>query len=104
MWSHSNLLTDKAARRKRLHAAGETYPEDHRLRAKSFTSIGRCNVMAWKSNDLGTVHRDGSARRIRAGISSHSIRGTNASFCDESTAPNRREGRAYWFNDCDYHG
>jgi hypothetical protein len=73
-----------------------------------FASIGRCNVMGLEGHDHGTVHRDGDPAEQRT--PDHFI-----TFCP---APGKRlfvldastheeivvEGRAYWFNDHDYHG
>ena len=73
-----------------------------------FIAIGRCNVMGLSSNDFGTVHRD---REPRAGaapdpfIALCPARDKRLFLWDEET---RRKhvitGRAYWFNDADYHG
>jgi len=78
-----------------------------------FESIGRCNIMGLEANDHGTVHRDGDpdAPSVNGdGMPAHFI-----TFCP---AANKRvflwdealqaktpvTGRAYWFNDHDYHG
>jgi hypothetical protein len=73
-----------------------------------FQSIGRCNIMGLTAGDHGTVHRDGvPEEKPRV---DHFI-----TFCP---APNKRlylwdeeeqrkvpvTGRAYWFNDSDWHG
>ncbi|HEU4534481.1 MAG TPA: hypothetical protein VFS00_10200, partial [Polyangiaceae bacterium] len=79
------------------------------VRSLPFREIGRCNLMGLEANDEGTVHRDGDP--AGQGEPDHFI-----TFC-----PGRREkrlflwgeakrrktfvrGRAYWFNDFDYHG
>lgn len=73
-----------------------------------FKHIGRCNVMGLEAHDHGTVHRDGDPTTQSA--PDH--------FITVSPAPGKRlylwddtlrakvpvEGRAYWFNDFDYHG
>jgi hypothetical protein len=79
------------------------------VRSLPFREIGRCNLMGLEANDEGTAHRDGDPEE--QGEPDHFI-----AFC-----PGRREkrlylwdeaqrrktfvrGRAYWFNDFDYHG
>jgi hypothetical protein len=78
------------------------------VRALPFTHIGRCNIMGLEAHDHGTVHRDGDPAAQRS--ADHFI-----TLCP---APNKRlylwdalgqtrvdvRGRAYWFNDHDYHG
>jgi hypothetical protein len=79
------------------------------VRSLPFREIGRCNLMGLEANDEGTTHRDGDPDEQDE--PDHFI-----VFC-----PGRREkrlylwdeprrqktfvrGRAYWFNDFDYHG
>ena len=73
-----------------------------------FLHIGRCNLMGLASNDHGTVHRDGVPEEKPE--VDHFVtfcpRGDKRLFLwDEE---NKQEidvpGRAYWFNDSDYHG
>jgi hypothetical protein len=75
-----------------------------------FEAIGRCNVMGLEANDHGTVHRDGEPYDDPTQLPDHFV-----TFCP---AGNKRlflwderekkktlvTGRAYWFNDHDYHG
>ena len=76
-----------------------------------FESIGRCNIMGLEANDHGTVHRDGEdVEGAIPALPDHFV-----TFCP---AGNKRlflwdegerrktfvTGRAYWFNDHDYHG
>ena len=71
-----------------------------------FLHIGRCNVMGLEANDHGTVHRDGDPD----GVPDHFITicpaGDKRLFLwDEDTKQKTPVvGRAYWFNDHDYHG
>lgn len=71
-----------------------------------FTEIGRCNVMGLEANDHGTVHRDGE----RDGEPDHFITicpaGDKRLFLWDESAGRKVPvtGRAYWFNDHDYHG
>jgi hypothetical protein len=83
------------------------------VRRLPFTSIGRCNVMGLEAHDHGTLHRDGDP----------DPRVPPAPFITFCPAPPRApgqkrlylydaetrtetpvRGRAYWFNDHDYHG
>ena len=73
-----------------------------------FSQVGRCNIMGLEAHDHGTVHCDGDvATQVEP---DHFItlvpRPNKRLFLwDEDT---RRKspvtGRAYWFNDFDYHG
>lgn len=78
------------------------------VRSLPFKHIGRCNVMGLEAHDHGTVHRDGDPREQRA----------PDPFITLCPAPGKRlylwdaqrevstevQGRAYWFNDHDFHG
>lgn len=79
-----------------------------------FSSIGRCNIMGLEANDHGTVHRDGDGM---AGEGERSERepdhfitlcpaGDKRLFLWDERARRKTPvtGRAYWFNDHDYHG
>ncbi len=79
------------------------------VRALPFREIGRCNLMGLEANDEGTAHRDGDPDE--QGEPDHFV-----TFCPGARDKRlylwderRREktfvrGRAYWFNDFDYHG
>jgi hypothetical protein len=77
-------------------------------RSLPFIEIGRCNVMGLEANDHGTVHRDGDP--ADQDEPDHFITicpsGDKRLFLwDEDTqAKTHVTGRAYWFNDHDYHG
>lgn len=85
------------------------------VRGLPFESVGRCNVMGLSSNDHGTVHRDAEPEGKLPG---HFITFVPAAasgpapacpkrlflYDDESGEKLPVEGRAYWFNDADYHG
>jgi hypothetical protein len=73
-----------------------------------FQHIGRCNLMGLSANDHGTVHRDG-VPEDKPDVD-HFI-----TFCprankrlylwdEEAQKKTPVRGRAYWFNDSDYHG
>jgi hypothetical protein len=73
-----------------------------------FQHIGRCNVMGLAAHDHGTVHRDGvmeEKRRVDHFVTLCPARNKRLFLWDEE----KKEkvpvtGRAYWFNDSDYHG
>jgi len=78
------------------------------VKSLPFLEIGRCNLMGLSANDHGTVHRDGEYEEKPA--ADHFI-----TFCpagnkrlflwDEETKTELPvKGRAYWFDDSDYHG
>lgn len=73
-----------------------------------FASIGRCNVMGLVANDHGTVHRDGEPETQGAPDQFITIcpRGDKRLFLWDEEAKHATPvtGRAYWFNDHDYHG
>ncbi|MGK3982789.1 hypothetical protein WME99_07110 [Sorangium sp. So ce136] len=87
-----------------------------------FSSIGRCNIMGLEANDHGTVHRDGEGEQGGGtegeGTLRESTRREPDHFITLCPAGNKRlflwdeqarrktpvAGRAYWFNDHDYHG
>lgn len=77
-------------------------------RSLPFVHIGRCNVMGLEANDHGTVHRDGDPAEQDA--PDHFITicpaGDKRLFLwdEETQRKTPVEGRAYWFNDHDYHG
>lgn len=73
-----------------------------------FQHIGRCNLYGLSPNDHGTVHRDGvPADKPDA---DHFLTicpaGNKRLFLwdEEAKTEHVVEGRAYWFNDSDYHG
>ena len=78
------------------------------VKSLPFTHIGRCNLMGLASNDHGTVHRDGDPA-LKKSVD-HFItfcpRGDKRLFLwdDEHQQKVDVRGRAYWFDDSDYHG
>ncbi len=78
------------------------------VKSLPFLHIGRCNVMGLEANDWGTVHRDGDPDEQEE--PDHFITicpaGDKRLFLwDEETKQKTPVlGRAYWFNDHDYHG
>ena len=73
-----------------------------------FQHIGRCNLMGLSANDHGTVHRDG-VPEDKPQVD-HFItfcpRGDKRLFLWDEQKKEKLpvRGRAYWFNDSDYHG
>ena len=78
------------------------------VKSLPFEHIGRCNLMGLASNDHGTVHRDGDPAQ-KAQVD-HFVtfcpRGDKRLFLWDEDAQKKIDvrGRAYWFNDSDYHG
>lgn len=78
------------------------------VKSLPFVHIGRCNLMGLASNDHGTVHRDGDP--AASPHVDHFItlcpRGDKRLFLWDEDARSKTpiRGRAYWFNDSDYHG
>jgi hypothetical protein len=72
-----------------------------------FVEIGRCNLLGLEANDHGTVHRDGEPDKETV---DHFItlcpRGNKRLFLwdDEGAREIAVRGRAYWFDDTNYHG
>lgn len=73
-----------------------------------FSEIGRCNVMGVEAHDHGTVHRDGVPEEKPE--VDHFITicptGDKRLYLWDETEKQKTpvRGRAYWFNDSDYHG
>jgi hypothetical protein len=78
------------------------------VKSLPFNQIGRCNVMGLEANDHGTVHRDGDPAEQDEPDHFVTIcpRADKRLFLwDEDTRQKTFvTGRAYWFNDHDYHG
>jgi hypothetical protein len=78
------------------------------VRSLPFQHIGRCNLMGLSANDHGTVHRDGVPEEKPE--VDHFItfcpRGDKRLFLWDEAKKEKVDvrGRAYWFNDSDYHG
>jgi len=75
-----------------------------------FTSLGRCNIMGLEANDHGTVHRDGDPDAQGPDGPDHFVTFSPAGnkrlflWDEQSATKSEVKGRAYWFNDHDYHG
>jgi hypothetical protein len=105
----NGLWTEKAIAKDWSRTARTFFPKTIRfVEALPFQHIGRCNVMGLEANDHGTIHRDGEPDEQSA--PDHFV-----TFCpagdkrlflwDESKQEKTSvTGRAYWFNDFDYHG
>lgn len=77
------------------------------VRSLPFSSIGRCNIMGLEANDHGTVHRDGPGDQAEPDHFITLCPGGNKRLFLWDEAARRKTlvaGRAYWFNDHDYHG
>jgi hypothetical protein len=73
-----------------------------------FREIGRCTLLGLNANDHGTVHRDGEPEEQTAPDQFITLcpRGDKPLFLWDETRQEKTpvRGRAYWFNDFDYHG
>jgi hypothetical protein len=71
-----------------------------------FTRIGRCNILGLQSHDHGTVHRDGEDEAEAGHFITLCPRGDKQLFLwdEERRLPIPVRGRAYWFDDRNYHG
>jgi hypothetical protein len=73
-----------------------------------FVEIGRCNVMGLAPHDHGTVHRDGVPEdkpEVDHFVTFSPGGNKRLYLWDEEEQVKRFvEGRAYWFNDSDWHG
>jgi hypothetical protein len=73
-----------------------------------FQSIGRCNVMGLAANDHGTVHRDGVPEekpKVDHFVTICPAGDKRLYLWDEEKQEKHHvRGRAYWFNDSDWHG
>jgi hypothetical protein len=78
------------------------------VRSLPFVEIGRCNVMGLSAHDHGTVHRDGVPEEKPKADHFVTIcpAGNKRLFLwdEEKHEKVNVTGRAYWFNDSDYHG
>jgi hypothetical protein len=78
------------------------------VRSLPFERVGRCNLMGLEANDHGTVHRDGvpEEKPDVDHFISISPTGDKRLFLWDEAAREKTPvtGRAYWFNDSDYHG
>jgi hypothetical protein len=78
------------------------------VRSLPFEHVGRCNVMGLEAHDYGTVHRDGDpdAQESPDQFITFCPRGDKTLYLWDAVADARTTvtGRAYWFNDHDYHG
>lgn len=78
------------------------------VRSLPFSELGRCNIMGLAPHDHGTVHRDGVPEE-KPDVD-HFItlcpRPNKRLYLWDEEAREKTEvrGRAYWFNDSDYHG
>jgi hypothetical protein len=78
------------------------------VKSLPFLHVGRCNLMGLSANDHGTVHRDGVPEdkpKVDHFIT-FCPRGNKRLFLwnEEKKEKTDVRGRAYWFNDSDYHG
>jgi hypothetical protein len=76
------------------------------IRRLPFQSIGRCNVLGLQSHDHGTIHRDGEDETALGHFITLCPRADKRLFLWDEGRRARVPvgGRAYWFDDRNYHG
>ncbi len=78
------------------------------IRSLPFQELGRCTLLGLNANDAGTVHRDGEPEEQTAPDQFITLvpRGNKQLFLWDEERQRKLpvQGRAYWFNDFDYHG
>lgn len=78
------------------------------VRSLPFRQIGRCNIMGLAAHDHGTVHRDDVPEdkpEVDHFITICPAENKRLFLWDDETQEKTFvDGRAYWFNDSDYHG
>ncbi len=99
----------------RAKATGKSFTDEARrvfprtvsfVESLPFAHIGRCNLLGLQSNDHGTIHRDGEDETEVGHFITLCPRGDKRLFLWDEAG--RRAlpvpGRAYWFDDRNYHG
>jgi hypothetical protein len=71
-----------------------------------FAELGRCNLLGLQSNDHGTIHRDAEDEPAVGHFITLCPRGDKRLFLwdEDRRRPLPVGGRAYWFDDRNYHG
>jgi hypothetical protein len=99
----------------RARAAGKQFTDEARavfprtvafVERLPFASVGRCNLLGLQANDHGTVHRDGEDESEVGHFITICPRGDKRLFLwdEDGKAALPVGGRAYWFDDRNYHG
>jgi hypothetical protein len=99
----------------RATAAGKAFTDEARwlfprtvafVERLPFAHIGRCNLLGLQSNDHGTIHRDGEDESAVGHFITLCPRGDKGLFLWDEERRRRLPvtGRAYWFDDRNYHG
>ena len=99
----------------KAHGAGKTWTDEARehfpglialVETLPFREIGRCNLLGLEANDHGTVHRDGEPDAAPDHFITLCPRGNKRLFLWDEAQQRKHfvRGRAYWFNDHEYHG
>lgn len=76
------------------------------LRSLPLLGIGRANLLGLRSGDHGTVHRDGNSDAPPAEFLMFCPAANKELFVwdEQQKHEHVARGRAFWFNDADYHG
>ena len=99
----------------RASANGKAFTDDARrlfprtvafIERLPLVHIGRCNLLGLQSNDHGTVHRDGGDEAEVGHFITLCPRGNKRLYLwdEDERRPIPVSGRAYWFDDRNYHG
>jgi hypothetical protein len=99
----------------RADAAGKAFTQEAErlfprtvafIRRLPFQSIGRCNLLGLQSHDHGTIHRDGEDEAGLGHFITLCPRAKKRLFLWDEERRTRISvtGRAYWFDDRNYHG
>ena len=114
-WKVYYELVPNRAWEERAERAGKAFTDEARtvlprtvafIERLPFAHIGRCNLLGLQSNDHGTVHRDGEDEAEVGHFITLCPRGDKRLFLwdDERRTAVPVGGRAYWFDDRNYHG
>jgi hypothetical protein len=99
----------------RAHGEGKAFTDEARrvfprtvafIERLPFAHLGRCNILGLQSNDHGTIHRDGEDESDVGHFITLCPRGDKRLFLWDEEHRQRVpvRGRAYWFDDRNYHG
>jgi hypothetical protein len=114
-WKVFYELMPNLAWEERADAAGKAFTDEARrlfphtvafVERLPFQSVGRCNILGLQSHDHGTIHRDGEDETAVGHFITLCPRADKRLFLwdEDRHARIPVHGRAYWFDDRNYHG
>jgi hypothetical protein len=114
-WKVYYELVPNLAWEERADGAGKAFTAEARrvfprtiafIERLPFSHVGRCNLLGLQSNDHGTIHRDGQEETEVGHFITLCPRGDKRLFLwdEERRRALPISGRAYWFDDRNYHG